>query len=80
VNSAARLDSLAEAGADLVATTADVVSRLGQAFGASELPLVTHDGKVRARFFKGNADRIRAWAGDHGVEVSEETSFGEPPR
>lgn len=77
VDSAAALDALASPGADHVATAADILDRLAQAFGTAELPLLTDRGEVRAPFFTHSAVQARAWAEANGVPVSEATSYGE---
>jgi hypothetical protein len=75
VDSTATLDALASPSPDLVATAADIINRLGQAFGAAELPLLTERGEVRVRFFGRSENQMRVWAEANNVEVLEATNF-----
>ena len=55
----------------LAAAGALLVNEIGQAFGVPEMGQLTHDGKLRRRYW--SQDQIIAWAEGHGIEVTDDT-------
>jgi hypothetical protein len=67
------IDDLAEDGPLLVSATHSLATGLFQHFSYPEALQVTSDGAVRIRYWGQDAQRVRAWAGSCGVEVSDQT-------
>jgi schlafen family protein len=66
------LDDLAEPGAGHIAAAALLADELGQVFGVPEMGQLSHDGRVRRRYWGTWQKGITAWAAQHGIEVIEE--------
>ena len=67
------IDDLAEDGPPLVAATYDLATGLFQGFGFPEALLLTSDGAIRIKYWRGNREKLRAWASTAGVQISDET-------
>lgn len=71
---AAPLDELAEPGPTLVEAAALLIDELGQAFGIPEMGQLTHDGRLRRKYWDDAwQQEIVTWASEQGIVVTDET-------
>jgi hypothetical protein len=68
------IDGLARPRPQLLVTTRMLATDLFHAYGSPEVRQITSDGQLRTRYIHGVDAELQAWAGRHGIGLTDETT------